>query len=99
MGELARLRAQKDDLEKKLTDLAFLKETVRKLKDDLAVARRLDWIRRGIYDAFREKGAERLTHPLALSSPASNNSLDVELRQDGGVKINSHASADLQSAK
>ena len=88
MAELARLQAQKDELERKLTDLAFLKETVRKLKEDLAIARRLDWIRLGIYDAFAEKGGERLSHPLLAGAPVSNGSLNVELQQNGTFNIN-----------
>jgi len=100
MTELAHLREQKEDLEKKLTDLAFLKETVRKLKEELAVSRRLDWIRRGIYAALTEKGGERMMHPLALGpSTPNSNTLDVELHQNGGVRIDPHASADMQSAK
>ena len=87
MAELTHLRAQKDELEKRLTDLAFLKETVRKLKEDLAVARRLDWIRRGIYDAIAVKGGERLTHPLALGTPGPAPTLDVEIQQNGAVSI------------
>jgi hypothetical protein len=75
------------ELEKRLTDLAFLKETVRKLKEDLAVARRLDWIRRGIYDVIAVKGGERLTHPLALGTPAPAPALEVEIQQNGAVSV------------
>jgi DNA repair exonuclease SbcCD ATPase subunit len=99
LAELTRLQAQKDELEKKLSDLAFLKETVRKLKEDLAVARRLDWIRRGIYDAIAEKGGERLTHPLLAGSPANSETLDVELRQNGAVKMTPPASTNSPPAR
>ena len=99
MAELVHLRAQRDELEKKLTDLAFLKETVRKLKEDLAVARRLDWIRRGIYDAIAVKGGERLTHPLALGTPAPNPTLNVDIRQDGTVDITPQPSPGTPSPK
>jgi chromosome segregation ATPase len=88
MEELKTLQAKKAELEVQLTNLAFLKDQVKKLKDQLAIDRRLDWIRRGIYDAIGEKGGERLTHPPSSLPPSTNPALDVELRQNGGVKIN-----------
>lgn len=88
MEELKTLQAKKEELENQLRNLAFLKDQVKKLKDDLAVARRLDWIRRGLYEAIGEKGGERLTHPPPSLPPPTNHVLDVELRQSGGVKIN-----------
>jgi chromosome segregation ATPase len=87
MAELTHLRAQKEELEKKLSDLAYLKETVRKMKEQLSIDRRLDWIRRGIYDAFGQKGGERLIHPILPGPPATNGSLNVELQQGGGARI------------
>jgi len=88
MEELKNLQAKKKELEDQLSNLAFLKDQVKRLKDDLAIARRLDWIRRGIYDAIGEKGGERLIHPQPSLPPPTNPGLDVELRQNGGVKIN-----------
>jgi len=87
MAELARLQAQKDELESKLYDLAFLKERIKTLRDDLSIARRLDWIHRGIYDAIAQKGGERLSRPLLAGQPAANDMLDVELQQHGGAMI------------
>jgi chromosome segregation ATPase len=72
MDELTGLRAIQDDLEKKLRDLAFLKETVRKLKEEHAIARRLDWKRRGICEAADRKGGECLVLPPELASPTAN---------------------------
>jgi chromosome segregation ATPase len=86
--ELKRLQAEKADLERKFNDLAILREQVHKLKEELSIARRLDWIRRGIYETFNEKGGERLMHPVHPVPPATNTpSLNVELRQDGGARI------------
>ncbi len=99
LAELARLQTQKDELEKRLSDLAFLKATVRKLQEDLAIARRLDWIRRGIYDAVAEKGGERLLHPMLAGSAAANNALDVGLQQNGGVMINPPPSTNSPAAR
>jgi chromosome segregation ATPase len=85
--ELKELQAKKDDLEKKFNDLAVLKEQVRKLKEELSIARRLDWIRRGIYETFNQKGAERLLHPAQPQPQKTNAPLQVEIRESGGVKI------------
>ena len=85
--ELKDLQARKDDLEKKFNDLAALKEQIHTLREELSIARRLDWIRRGIYETFNQKGAERLLHPAGPLPVNTNSSLNVELRQNGGVKI------------
>jgi chromosome segregation ATPase len=85
--ELKNLQAQKEELEKRFSDLAVLKEQIRKLKDDLTLARKLDWIRRGIYDSITVKGGERLMHPQASGPPLTNGAMDVEIRQNGGVKV------------
>jgi chromosome segregation ATPase len=87
LAELKTLQAKKDELEGKLKDLTFLKEQVKELKDQLAIDRRLDWIRRGLYDAIGVKGGERLTHPLPSVPPPTNNALNVEIRQNGGASI------------
>jgi chromosome segregation ATPase len=87
LAELKALQAKKDELEGKLKDLAFLKEQVKDLKDQLAIDRRLEWIRRGLYDAIGVKGGERLTHPLPTVPPPTNNGLNVEIRQNGGATI------------
>ena len=89
--ELKELQAKKDQLEKKFNDLAALKEQVHMLKEQLSIARRLDWIRRGIYETLNEKGAQRLVQPAQPVPPETNSSLKVELRQNGGVKIQAPA--------
>jgi chromosome segregation ATPase len=88
MAELQRLQAAKDDLERKFNDLAVLRQQVRKLKQEASLERQLDWMRRGIYQTFNEKGAEQLMkHPT--NGPESNTSpsLNVELHQNGDVNI------------
>ena len=89
LKELKRLQAEKTVLENRFNDLAVLKAQVRKLKNELSLARNLDWIRRGIYDAFAEKGGERLIHPPENSPPETNPTLNVELHQTG--QTNPHA--------
>ncbi|HMO64541.1 MAG TPA: hypothetical protein PKE47_04840 [Verrucomicrobiota bacterium] len=92
MAELTRLRAEKAKLESQLTDLAYLRDQVRKLRDELSAARRLDWLRRGIYGSTQKKGAQQLQDLAANRgrsappAPAAG-ALNVEIRQDGGVQV------------
>jgi hypothetical protein len=79
------LQAEKAELERQFNDLAALRDQVRKLKDELSIARRLEWIRRGLYGS--EKGAEKLQKGLASVPGQTNFDLNVEIRQDGGAKI------------
>lgn len=85
LAELKRLQTEKAELERQFNDLALLREQVRKLKDELSIARRLDWIRRGLYGL---KGAERLQRGLIAPAPRTNYNLDVELQRDGAVRVN-----------
>ena len=102
--ELKRLQDEKISLEKQLNDLAYLRDQVRKLKDELNVARRLDWIRRGIYSTQPvRKGAEVLNETKFGSAPSAPStstaapvpgkvpSLDVELKRSGEVSVRSGA--------
>ena len=92
--ELNRLIAEKADLEKKFNDLAILKEQVSKLKEELSAARRLDWIRRGIFAGSVEKGASKLmslaAHSKTNETATTTNvapGLNVELKSSGDVKV------------
>jgi chromosome segregation ATPase len=94
LAELTRLRAEKARLETQLNDLAFLRDQVRKLKDELSLARRLDWIRRGIYGNAQKKGAERMQElaARAAAAPAAPaGATGVELRQDGSITVTTNA--------
>ena len=85
LKELKRLQTEKAELERKFNDLAMLRDQVRKLRDELSIARRLEWIRRGLYGS--EKGAEKLQKGLASAGPQTNYDLNVEIKQSGGAKI------------
>jgi chromosome segregation ATPase len=88
LKELKRLQTEKSELEKQLNSLAFLREQVKKLREELSVQRRLDWIRRGILSGATMKGAERMQSSLQSKTVASTNyNLNVELRQDGTVRV------------
>jgi len=94
VAELKVLRAQKEELERRLSDLASLREQVRTLKENLSIARRLQFIQQGFYDLISQKGGGRMVNPPLPPGPpgaATNKSLDVEFHQTGDVKINSPA--------
>ncbi len=89
-GELKRLMNDKADLEKKFHDLAALREQVRKLKDELAVNRRLDWIRKGFFTSPDRKGSEMLMvkpTPTKSRTTTTNYDLNVEVGSDGSVRV------------
>lgn len=87
LKELKRLQAEKSDLERQFNDIAMLREQVRKLRDELSISKRLDWIRRGLYGSL--KGAERLQRGFSESNTTTNQNFDlnVELKQSGGVNV------------
>lgn len=87
LKELKRLQAEKADLERQFNDLDALRGQVAKLKEELSVARRLDWIRRGIYGGEFKKGAELLMQGITASSNQPSYDLNVELKQDGTATI------------
>ncbi len=89
LKELKRLQLEKSALETKFNDLAVLRGQVSKLRDELAVARRLDWIRKGLYSDSK-KGAEVLNQGVGATSgteTTNNFNLNVELKQDGTVRV------------
>jgi len=89
-GELNRLMAEKADLEKKLNDLKFLKAQVAHLKEELSIARRLEWIRKGLFNPADMKGATLLIQKTPPPKPAEEKNkydLNVEIGADGSVKV------------
>jgi chromosome segregation ATPase len=84
LKELKRLQSEKMELERQFNDLAMLRDQVRKLKDELSTASKLDWLRRGLYGST-PKAAEKLRQPLTATN--KNFNLNVELGRDGSVKV------------
>jgi hypothetical protein len=60
----------------------------KKLKDDLVVARRLQWMRDGIDAGSQQKGAQLLMQRTA-SAPARppHYDLNVEVSSDGSIRV------------
>jgi predicted nucleic acid-binding Zn-ribbon protein len=88
LKELKRMQTEKAELERQFNDLKALKTQVSKLKEELAIARRLEFIRAGVFSGL--KGAEMLMRkPSPPSTPKAptNFNLNVEFKQDGGVKV------------
>jgi chromosome segregation ATPase len=88
--ELKRLMADKAELEKQFNDLAVLRAQVSKLKEELSVARRLEWIRQGLFASTEQKGAQKLMQGSAASqakAPKPTYDLNVEVSADGSVKV------------
>lgn len=91
--ELQRLMAEKAELERQFNDLTVLRAQVSKLKAELSISRRLDWIRRGIMASFDQKGAEKLMQSMSSTSAppteakSDHYDLNVEVNADGTVKV------------
>jgi hypothetical protein len=89
--ELKRLMAEKSELERQFNDLAVLRAQVSKLKEELSVARRLEWIRQGLFASTDQKGAQKLMQGPAASqqpkAPKPSYDLNVEVSADGSVKV------------
>lgn len=87
LKELKRLQTEKAELERQFNDLSALRTQVAKLKEELSIARRLEWIRMGIYGMQTQKGAEKLMQAAAATSTGTPFNLNVELKQDGTATI------------
>jgi len=87
LKELKTLQDEEGQMEKKFNDITAVREQLRKLKTEAAIARRLDWMRRGMDASFIQKGSELLMQHSPPAAGAANSGTDVEVRQSGGVKI------------
>ena len=91
--ELKKEMAQKAELERKFNDLQVLRAQVKKIKEEIFVARRLQWIKAD--SASPRKGAELLIQrtarpqsvPEAKTLKSGNYDLNVEVGSDGSVKV------------
>lgn len=90
--ELKRMMAEKSELERQFNDLTVLRAQVAKLKEELSIARRLDWIRRGLFISPEHKGAQQLVQagPTAAGGGEAKTNLydlNVEVSADGSVRV------------
>jgi chromosome segregation ATPase len=92
-SELKQQMAQRAELERKFNDLVVVRTQVRKLRDELIAAQRLEWMREGTDPTKLMKGGQLLmqrspsaSHPApAAGSPAYN--LNVEVGSDHSVHV------------
>ena len=86
--ELKRLMSEKAELERQFNDLVIVRAQVAKLREELNVARRLDWIRKGLFASDDQKGAAKLmTKPATAADAPAHFDLNVEVNADGSVKV------------
>ena len=83
LKELKRLQADKANLERQLNDLEFLRDQINHLKAELSIAKRLDWIRRGLLGGETKKGGQILVEGFTRGGTNAAPRLDVEIRRDG----------------
>lgn len=95
--ELGRMQGERTEMERKMNDLAFLKEQISTIKSDQAMARRVDWMRRGVFMDERKLGQvlNEGMKPLASAKPTTTkgSQLNVEVHRDGTVTIKAPAPA------
>lgn len=84
--ELKRMMSEKAELERQFNDLAVLRAQVSKLKEELSIARRLDWIRKGLF-SDDQKGAQKLTQAPPKNDKTNQFDLNVEVNADGSVSV------------
>jgi chromosome segregation ATPase len=91
--ELQRLMSEKAELERQFNDLKVVRAQVAKLKEELAISRRLAWIREGVFAREDEKAGQVLMQKspaTASARPAPkkpNYDLNVEVDSDGTVRV------------
>ena len=89
--ELQRLMTEKAELERQFNDLVVLRTQVKKLKEELAVSRRLEWIRKGIFGD--QKGGELMMQQISQSrsdkaeDKTPHYNLNVEVDADGTIRV------------
>jgi septal ring factor EnvC (AmiA/AmiB activator) len=89
---LKQLMTEKAELERQFNDLTVLRAQVSRLKEELSIARRLDWIRKGLFSTSDQKGAQLLIQrgpgtPAASEATTNHYDLNVEVNTDGSVRV------------
>jgi chromosome segregation ATPase len=87
--ELQRQMAAKAELENKFNNLSTVRAQVKKLRDELFVARRLEWIREGTDPGSQPKGAQLLMQraPSTDTVRSPHYNLNVEVGSDGSIHV------------
>jgi len=94
LKELQRLQAEKAELERRFNDLVALREQVKLLKEELAISRRLEWIRKGLYGTMPKRAGELMQGGIARPEPEAaqtNVDLNVEIKREAVPATNAPA--------
>jgi chromosome segregation ATPase len=89
-GELQKQMAQRAELEHKFNDIDQVRTQVKKLRDELFVARRLQWMSSGNNPTTPQKGAQLLMQHTTSTNTASRSpqyDLNVEVGSDGSIHV------------
>ena len=93
LKELKRLQAEKAELERQFKDIVELRKQVSRLREELSIARRIEWLKKGIFGFSDVKGGQmllpsaRTTPSKATNATGTNFGLQAELRSDGSATI------------
>lgn len=90
--QLRRLMSEKADLEQKFNDLEVLRAQIKQLREELVIARRVEWVRRGLWHDPSVKGGQQLmtrsSRPSGPTVPAGRQyDLNVEIDSDGNIRV------------
>ena len=86
--ELQHQTAARAELEGKFNNLTVVRAQAKKLKADLVVARRMQWLREGTDPSLQTKGGQQLVQraaPVPLHPPHYD--LNVEVSSDGAIRV------------
>jgi chromosome segregation ATPase len=86
--ELRRQTVARAELEGKFNNLTVVRAQAKKLKEDLVVARRLQWLREGTDPSSQAKGGQQLMQraaPAPVRPPHFD--LNVEVSSDGAIRV------------
>ena len=88
-AELHKQMAQRAELEHKFNDLDQVRAQVKKLREEMYVARRLDWMNAGTSPGTQPKGAQLLMQRTTSTNAArpSQYDLNVEVGSDGSIHV------------
>ena len=86
--ELQHQTIARAELEGKFNSLTVVRAQAKKLKEDLVVARRMQWMREGTDPSLQPKGGQQLvqrTAPVPVRPPHYD--LNVEVSSDGAIRV------------
>jgi chromosome segregation ATPase len=86
--ELQRQTAARNELESKFNNLSTVRAQVKKLRDDMLIARRLEWMREGSDPGSQQKGGQLLMQRTASTTARPPHyDLNVEVSSDGSIHV------------